>query len=168
MTTSPANPEVEAILLSIQKSYHELNALIDGPLAKLDPQKLYKSPAQDEWTIMQNLAHIVEFMPYWANEIEKLVARPGQNFGRTMQDEARLQAIREHGTDSLEQIRAALPGSYAQLEEVLGGLKDSDLQLMGHHVKFGDNPLEWFIEEFVTGHLVNHLEQIKTCLAAVE
>ena len=168
MSTPPANPEVEAILLSVQKSYSELNQLIDGPLARLDPQKLYKSPAQDEWTIMQNLAHIVEFMPYWANEVEKLVARPGQNFGRTAQQQARLQAIRDHETDSLEQIRAALPGSYARLEEVLGSLKDSDLRLTGQHVKFGDETLDWFIEEFVTGHLVNHLEQIKTCLAAVE
>src|SRR5205085_10410950 len=133
MTISSANPEVEAILLSVQKSYHELNQLIDGPLARLDPQKLYKSPAEDEWTIMQNLAHIVEFMPYWANEVEKLVARPGQNFGRTAKQEARLQAIRDHGTDNLAQIRAALPESYARLEEVLSGLKDSDLRLTGQH-----------------------------------
>jgi len=168
MSTPPANPEVEAILLSVQKSYSELNELIDGPLARLEPEKLYKSPAQDEWSIMQNLAHIVEIMPYWAGEIEKLVAKPGQNFGRTMQQEARLQAIREHGRDSLEQIRAALPGSYGRLEEVLGSLKDSDLRLTGHHVKFGDETLDWFIEEFVTGHLVNHLEQIKGCLGAME
>ena len=168
MSTPPANPEVEAILLSVQKSYSELNKLIDGPLSKLEPEKLYKSPAQDEWSIMQNLAHIVELMPYWAGEIEKLVAKPGQNFGRTMQQEARLQAIREHGRDSLDQVRAALPGSYARLEEVLTSLKDSDLRLTGNHVKFGDETLDWFIEEFVTGHLVNHLEQIKGCLAAVE
>lgn len=168
MSTPPANPEVEAILLSVQKSYKELNELIDGPLARLDSQKLYKSPAEDEWTIMQNLAHIVEFMPYWANEVEKLVARPGQNFGRTAQQEARLQAIREHGTDRLAQIRDALPGSYGRLEEVLSNLKDSDLKLTGHHVVYGEKSLDWFIEEFVTGHLVNHLEQIKMCLTAVE
>ena len=168
MSTRPANPEVEAILLSVQKSYHELNQLIDGPLARLDPEKLYKSPAEDEWTIMQNLAHIVELMPYWANEIEKLVATPGQNFGRTAKQEARLQAIRDHGRDNLAQVRSALPESYARLEEVLSGLKDSDLKLTGHHVTFGEKSLDWFIEEFVTKHLINHLEQIKTCLAAVE
>jgi uncharacterized damage-inducible protein DinB len=168
MTISPANPEIEAILLSVQKSYHELNRLIDGPVARLDPQKLYKSPAEDEWTIMQNLAHIVEFMPYWANEVEKLVAAPGQNFGRTAKQEARLQAIQEHSTDNLAQIRAALPGSYARLEEVLSSLKDSDLKLTGHHVIYGEKSLDWFIEEFVTRHLTNHLEQIKMCFAAVE
>ncbi len=168
MTTSSANPNVEAIRLSVQKSYAELNQLIDGPIASLERDKLYKSPAANEWTIMHNLAHIVEFMPYWADEIEKLVATPGQNFGRTQQHEGRLRAISEHGTDSLEQIRAALPGSYARLEEVLGNLKDSDLELTGHHPKVGEKSLGWFIENFVTQHLIDHLEQIKVCLAGVE
>ncbi len=168
MTTSSANPNVEAIRLSVQHSYDELNQLIDGPLARLDPAKLYKAPAENEWSIMQNLAHIVEIMPYWANEIEKLVAHPGQNFGRTQQHEGRLKAISEHGGDSLEQIKAALPGSYARLQEVLGNLKDSDLELTGVHPRFGEKSLDWFIEDFVTGHLIAHLEQIKTAMAAVE
>lgn len=168
MSITPANPNVEAIRLSAQKSYNELNQLIDGPLARLDPGKLYKAPAENEWTIMQNLAHVVEFMPYWAGEIEKLVATPGRNFGRTAQDERRLQAISEHGSDSLEQTKAALPASYARLQEVLGNLKDSDLEVTGRHIKYGEKNLEWFIEEFVTGHLIAHVEQIKGDLQAVE
>ena len=167
MTTSPANPNVEAIRLSVQHSYDELNQLIDGPLTQLDPASLYKAPAENEWSIMQNLAHIVEIMPYWANEIGKLVARPGQNFGRTQQDEGRLQAIDEHSRDSLAQIKALLPGSYARLQEVLGNLRDSDLELTGVHVRYGEKSLDWFIEEFVTGHLIAHLEQIRGDMAAV-
>lgn len=167
MTTSSANPNVGAIRLSAQHSYDELNQLIDGPLAQLEPAKLYKAPAENEWSVMQNLAHIVEFMPYWANEIEKLVAHPGQNFGRTQQHEGRLLAISEHEGDSLEQIKALLPGSYARLQEVLGNLKDSDLALTGMHIRFGEKSLDWFIEDFVTGHLIEHLEQIKAAMAAV-
>ena len=64
MNTAPANPNVEAIRLSVQKSYTALNQLIDGPLASLDSDKLYKAPVENEWSIMQNLAHIVEIMPY--------------------------------------------------------------------------------------------------------
>ena len=168
MNTAPANPNVEAIRLSVQKSYTALNQLIDGPLGSLDSAKLYKVPVENEWSIMQNLAHVVEIMPYWGNEIEKLVACPGQNFGRTMQHEGRLQAIREHSSDTLEQVKAALPGSYARLQEVLDKLRDSDLALTGIHPRFGEKPLDWFIEEFVTQHLINHVEQIKMCLAAVE
>ena len=167
MSTMSANPKVEAIRLSVGKSYAELNQLIDGPLARLDRSKLYEAPAENEWTIMQNLAHVVEFMPYWAGETEKLLAAPGQNFGRTAQDERRLQAISDHETDSLEQIKAALPGSYARLEAVLGKLKDSDLELTGRHVRYGQKSVDWLIEQLVTDHLRGHVEQIKGCLEAV-
>ncbi len=167
MATSTSNNKVAEIRRSVQSSYDELNRLIADQLTTLDPAKLYQRPTEDEWSIMQSLAHIVELMPYWANEIEKLVAAPGQNFGRTMQHAGRLQAISEHGSDSLEQIRAALPGSYARLNAVLSSLQDSDLALTGHHFKFGDQTLEWFIEDFVTHHLVSHLEQLKGCLAVV-
>src|SRR5215471_6417615 len=120
MTISMNDPKVEEIRRSVQSSYDELDRLITERLAALDPAKLYQQPAENEWTIMESLAHIVEFMPYWANEIEKLVAAPGQKFGHTMQDAGRLRAINEHGSDDLEQLRTALPGSYARLAQVLG------------------------------------------------
>ena len=166
MSTSPANQKVEAIRGDAQHSYDALNQLIDGPLAQLQPERLYHSPDGTEWTIMENLAHIVEFMPYWAKEIAELVATPGGKFGRTQQDEGRLGAIRDHARDTLAQIKAALPGSYARLDEVLGSLRDSDLEITGQHVKFGEKPLEWIIEDFVTGHLRAHLEQMNTAIAA--
>ena len=55
---------------------------------------------------MENLAHIVEFLPYWSDEAAKLVIQPGRKFGRTKDDEGRQAALREHGRDSLAQIRA--------------------------------------------------------------
>jgi uncharacterized damage-inducible protein DinB len=167
MTTSTSNPKVEAIRRNVQSSYNELNRFIAEELVTLDPVKLYQRPAENEWTLMESLAHIGEFMPYWADEIEKLVAAPGQNFGRTMQHAGRLQAISEHGSDNLEQTRAALPGSYARLEDVLSKLNDGDLALTGHHSRYGDQTLEWFIEDFVTHHLSSHLEQMERCLAAL-
>ncbi len=167
MAATPTNPKVEKIRRDAYDSYAELLRLIDGPLASLDSEKLYHPSGEDEWTIMQNLAHILEIMPYWAGEIEKVVAAPGQNFGRTMQHAGRLQAIDEHGRDSLEQVKAALPASYTRLEEVLGNLKDSDLELTANHIKFGEKTLDWFIGEFVTGHLRSHIEQIKAYLANV-
>ncbi len=63
MSTTPANPNVEAFLESAHISYAELQRLIDGPLASMEASKLYKTPGANEWTIMQNLWHIVEFMP---------------------------------------------------------------------------------------------------------
>src|SRR6266571_8046169 len=167
MSTRPANPNVEAIRENVRNSYAELHQLIDGSLASLDTRKLYLSPAENEWTIMQNLAHIVEFMPYWAGEIEKLVAEPGRDFGRTPQDVGRLQGISEHAMDSLKGIKVALPVSYARLDETLRSLKDSDLELTGKHVRYGEKTLDWFLEDVVTNHLSGHVEQIKRCLELV-
>ena len=164
MTVSSSNPKVAAILQDVQQSYDALSQLIDGPLSQLPSDKLYLSPAGNEWTIMENLAHIVEFMPYWANEIAKLVVQPGQNFGRVQQDERRLSEIRNHAHDSLAQIKALLPVSYASLKEVLTNLRDSDLELTGVHTRYGEKPLAWFMQDFVTGHLQAHLAQIKASI----
>ena len=162
------NSKIEAIRQNIQASYNELNRLIAGPLLQLHTAKLYQPPAPNEWTLMESLAHIIEFMPYWADEIARLVARPGQNFGRTAQDEGRLRAIQEHGSYTLAHAAAVLPDSYKHLDQVLSGLKDSDLELTAHHSRFGEQRMEWFIEEFLTQHLANHLQQMKEALATLQ
>ncbi len=161
MTTSPANPKAEAIRESVRTSYDELIQLFDGPLTHVIASKLYQTPAENEWTIMQNLAHIVEFMPFWAGEVEKVLAEPGCVFGRTHEDIGRLLGISEHEMDSLSKIKAALPGSYAKLHEALGKLQDSDLELTGKHVRYGDKSIGWLIDEFITAHLSGHVEQIR-------
>jgi hypothetical protein len=168
MTTLPANPKIKVIRESIQSSCASLHELIDGPLAHIDTRKLYQPPVENEWTIMQNLSHIVEFMPYWAGEFEELVAEPGSNFGRTHEDVGRMQGIKAYEMDSLSEIKKALPGSYARLDHVLSRLKDSDLDLTGIHVRYGEKPLDWLIEEFVTNHLSGHVEQIQRCIELVE
>jgi len=168
MTTFASNPRIEEIRRSVRSSYDTLNQLIDGPLSTIDSSLLYQSPGQDEWTLMENIAHIIEFMPYWADEAAKLIARPGQNFGRTQQHEGRLRALKEYGHFTLAQARAALPGSYAHLDTFLSTINDSDLELIGHHSRFGDKTLGWFIKDFVTDHLTNHVEQITSVLAALK
>ena len=158
------NPRVLEIRRRVRASYEELLRLLDGPLTTVDTAKIYQPPEPDEWTIMENIAHIVEFLPYWADEVAKLVAQPGQNFGRTQQHEGRLYAIKEHGADSLDAARAMLPGSYEHMDTILSTLRDSDLELTGRHMKFGERTLSWFIEDFVTKHFEDHIIQIKSCL----
>jgi len=154
MAMSTQNPNVQIIRQSVTSLYTELNRLIEERLMHLLTEKLYATLIENEWTIMESLAHIIEFMHYWADESAKLVAQPGKNFGRTKEDEARICAIEEHKHDSLEIARSTLEGSYTYLDEVLGTLKDSDLELKGHHSKFGDQALAWFLKDFVTDHLI--------------
>ncbi len=161
------NPKMAEIRRSVEDSNNRIIELVEDRLRKLDHARLYLPPAENEWSVMQSLAHIVEIMPYWANEIKKLVEKPGQKFGRVMTDEARLRAIDEHGRDELPQVEAALPGSYARLKEVLASLTDADLTKTGIHSKYGEKSLEWFIREFVTDHLKNHITQLHETLAVI-
>ena len=141
--TITSNPRVEEIRRRVRLSYNELDQLLDS-LATIDTTRIYQSPSSGEWTIMENLAHIIEFLPYWGKEIAQLVAHPGLNFGRTQQDEGRLRGIAEHKSDSLAQVKETLPESYEHLDKVLRQLRDSDLELMGHHSTMGEQKLGWF------------------------
>ncbi|HEX2912343.1 MAG TPA: DinB family protein [Chloroflexia bacterium] len=167
MSTTELNPEVTEIRNNIRSSYDSLMHLLREQVAKLDQPALHQAYIQNEWTVMENVAHIIEFMPYWGNEVKNLVEEPGRNFGRTMQDPGRLKAISEHGKDNLEQALRDLPPSFAALDDVLSNLKDSDLKLTGVHSKFGERSLEWFIDEFITRHLQNHVIQLQTVLEAM-
>jgi uncharacterized damage-inducible protein DinB len=162
--TDPANPRVAAMRQDAATSYDALNQLIDGRLADLAPEKLYQEPAHNEWTIMENLAHVVEFMPYWANEVANLLTEPGRSFGRIATDERRIKEIADHAHDNLEQIKAMLPISYARLQEVLASLRDSDLAITGKHIKYGEKTLASFIEDYITGHLRAHNQQIEEAM----
>jgi uncharacterized damage-inducible protein DinB len=164
---SSENPKIAEIQRSVADSYRQITQLVDERLVKLSPEQLYQAPAENEWSVMQSLAHIVEIMPYWADEVAKLVKAPGQKFGRVLTDENRLRAIDEHGRDSLAEAQAALPGSYAHLQNVLAGLTDADLTRTGVHSRYGEKSLEWFIQEFITDHLKNHITQLDECLAVV-
>lgn len=161
------NPKVDEIRRSVEDSYNRVTQLVAERLVRLEPAQLYQMPNENEWSLMQSLAHITEIMPYWANEIEGLVKAPSQKFGRVMSDEKRLRAIAEHSRDELEEAQTALPGSYARLQEVLAGLTDTDLSKTGIHSKYGEKPLEWHIREFVTDHLRNHVTQLQECLAVI-
>ena len=167
MVTNTDNPNVQTIRQSVVSSYTELNRLLEQRLRYLPEQALYTTLVEGEWTLMESLAHIIEFMPYWGDEIAKLVAEPGKNFGRTKEDEARIHAIEKHKDDLLETAGGALTRSYTYLDEVLSTLKDSDLERKGYHSKFGEQTLTWFIKDFVTDHLKNHIEQLNRCLEAV-
>lgn len=148
----------------LYSAYASLLSLLQNDLYTLDPAFLYHHPILEEWSIMENLAHIVEFFPYWAGEFDKLVRNPGQPFGRTQRDEARLTAIKLHAHDQIDDILATLPGSYAHINSTLSQFSDQDLLLTGVHISMGEHTLDYFLEHFVVGHLEAHVQQIQAVL----
>ncbi|NWJ47723.1 MAG: DinB family protein [Chloroflexi bacterium] len=149
-------------------AFNEVIALADNELLQVNPDALYHNTSGVEWSIMQVLAHIAEFMPYWAGEIEKILVVPGVKFGRGIEDENRVGAIAEHGNDSLAQMTASLRAAYARLFVTLLRLTDADLDKSGIHVVQGDKTIASIIHHTIIGHLTGHLNQIRQTLELVE
>jgi len=137
-----------------------LHAQLLHQLPQLPTDTLYTHPDPQEWSIMENLAHIGEFYTYWGSEVRKLQQQPGCSFGRTIEDERRLAGIRDHANDTIAQIEQHLRASFAELMDTLNALSDADLQKVGHHHRLGDQTMAFYIKHFLIEHLSDHLAQL--------
>ena len=80
---------VNESIQSIQKSLNEILSSTEN----LSEEAIRWNPSEEEWSILQILSHLVEGVPYWLGEVERVVAEPGSNWGRGLQDPARLAAV---------------------------------------------------------------------------
>ena len=74
----------------------QLMATTDEILAevqRLPPELIHWIPAGGVWSVMDNLCHIREFVPFWTAETLRIVRRPDEPWGRDHTDTARLAAV---------------------------------------------------------------------------
>ena len=60
---------------------------------QLPSELIHWVPATGVWTVMDNLCHIREFVPFWTGETLRIVHRPAEPWGRDHSDTARLAAV---------------------------------------------------------------------------
>ncbi|WP_248930520.1 DinB family protein [Paenibacillus hamazuiensis] len=128
----------------------------------LSEDLLYWKPADDVWSIMEVLCHVEEAVPYWLNEIEKMVESPGIEWGRGLQDEARLAAVSGAHQRSLQAVLEHIERSKKTAEDVLGKLTDAELAIESpsRNPRFGTKPVQFIIDHLLVEHLDKHLQQI--------
>jgi hypothetical protein len=76
-------------------------AQLSAWLAEVDPALLYEAPGPGEWTVMELLAHTVEFLRYWPPVVVGIAAEPRRSFGRGLDDSDRTGYVLAHGGDPL-------------------------------------------------------------------
>ena len=54
-----------------------LSIVIIETVNGLSEETIRWNPSEEEWSIMQIMAHIIEAVPYWLDEINELVQSPG-------------------------------------------------------------------------------------------
>lgn len=151
----------------IARLQHIIKQLLDE-VRNLPDEALYRDPPDGEWSIMRNLAHVAEMLPYWAHQAEAIARVPGERFGRTHDDPERIGAIEEHSNDVLEEVIARIQASADECIDVLRRLPPQAWSKSGLHPSRGEMSVEQMVDAFVVGHVAAHRQQVEAALAAVE
>lgn len=152
--------------MNLNDSIQAIHASVDEMvrLAKQNPQSAIRwKPAEDKWSILEILCHMDEAIPYWLEEIRRLAIAPGAEWGRGLQDEARLQAVAQAERRSLDDVLQSLAKSKLQIATVLGSLSDDQLgaESPSRNPRFGVKPLSFVIDHLLVEHAIKHVGQIQ-------
>ena len=129
----------------------------------LPPDLIHWIPAEGVWTVMDNLCHIREFVPFWTKQALHIVTSPGDEWGRTHTDQDRMAAVTDTKRyaldDVLRDIRAAVEASAT----TIAGLTDAALstEALSRNPRWGVKPASFVVDDLIVGHVAKHLGQIR-------
>jgi uncharacterized damage-inducible protein DinB len=160
--------------LSVNESIRSVQNSLDQVIQKsagLSEEVLRWNPAEEEWSIMQILCHLVEAVPYWLDEIEQLLEATGKEWGRGLQHEGRLAAVSKEKVDStsLTAVLKELEETKSKVEETLSKLNEEKLAMEApsRNPRFGTKPISFIVDHLLVEHMEKHLGQIERNLSKV-
>jgi hypothetical protein len=120
--------------------------------------------ATERWDAGQIWAHLVEFVPYWREQVESVIAAyDGEPvpFGRTKTDPARIEAVEFGRRESIAAQRRLVHAAIENIKRYLAGLNTAEWNAEGLHPRRGRMDIEAIVEEFVINHLEEHADQLE-------
>ena len=146
---------------AIQSTQQSLETIITAS-QELSSEALNWKPAEDKWSVMEVLVHVDEAIPYWLDELNNLLEKPGTEWGRGLQDERRLAALATVGSRSLEEVLVSIKKAKEQIALVLGPITDDELkqESPSRNPRFGIKPLSFVIQHLLVDHAASHVRQI--------
>lgn len=162
-----AEKTVKEFIQSIQESLEK----IEHRVKDLPEETIRWKPSEEEWSILQILSHVLEATPYWLNEMERIIETPGVEWGRGLQDEARLAAVANPDALSVEETIKGVANLKDLVAEKLGKVTDEQLKIESPHrnfKKFGKKPVSFLVGHFLDEHIAGHYNQIERNLSKWE
>jgi hypothetical protein len=117
----------------------------------------------ERWDGGQVWAHLAEFLPYWIQQANDVVAAQSPEpvpFGRVKSDPNRIAAIARDRELPTSANYARLAAGIVELRQFLRALPQNAWQARGLHPTLGVMSLERIVEEFMVGHLEEHAHQL--------
>ena len=131
--------------------------------------ELYGTEAEASWGPPELLAHLDEMLPFWLGQVELILDGDGVAplpFGRVASDTLRTGVIGRDRALPLRELLARLESDGARFARRMRGLTDREAARSGTHSVRGEFTVEALLERFVTGHLEEHVAQLREILAA--
>jgi DinB superfamily len=126
-------------------------------------------PSGEQWEWGQVWAHLGEFIPYWIDQVRRVLAGDGRNpvpFGRVRTDPGRVAAIERDRGVPPAQLWARMRSQMADLWNFIEHMPAEDWGKRGVHPTLGVMDVPKMIDEFLVGHLEQHAEQLDGLAAA--
>ena len=123
------------------------------------------APSGERWDWGQVWAHVAEFPEYWLDQIEQVVAAPGDDpvpFGRTKADPERIASIERDRATPPEDLMARIEPQLARLRVAIIGFTPQQWSSRRFaHPTLGEMGLSRIMEDFLVGHLEAHADQLE-------
>jgi hypothetical protein len=115
----------------------------------------------ERWDRGQVLAHVAEMLPYWARQIELLVAGEQATFGRVRGDPERAAAIERDRREDPERLLGRVDEGVAVVLALLERLDDRAMARTGRHPSLGEMTVAAIVDRFLVAHLEEHADQLE-------
>jgi uncharacterized damage-inducible protein DinB len=132
-------------------------------VTQLPPKLIHWIPGEDVWTIMDNLCHIREFVPFWTAETLRIVRGSAESWGRTHTDTARVAAVTNTVAYQLDDVVTDIRDVVRRSAESLRTLTDRELNIEApsKNPRWGVKPASFVIDELLVHHVAKHQGQIR-------
>ena len=143
-------------------------------LVRLRPKVEQSPPAPEDlsrsrdWVPREILAHVVEMIPYWHGEIERILAGPVEPvpFGRSPTDLIRTLTVDRDRSLPIGEIYVRLDSTIERLVRRLLELDDRQCARRGLHKTRGDMTIQQMVDEMLVRHIEEHCEQLAAAVGA--
>jgi len=134
---------------------------------QLPAELIHWVPSEGVWTVMDNLCHVREFVPFWTGETLRIVHRPAEQWGRDHTDTARVAAVTNTVTYRLEDVVSDIRQAVRRSAATLRSLSDEDLavQATSKNPRWGLKPASFVVDELLVHHVAKHQGQIRRNVA---
>jgi hypothetical protein len=123
----------------------------------------YGTEPESDWGPKETLAHVDEMIPFWLDQVDRILATEGPDpvpFGRTIADPDRIGRIGRDRELSAGELFDRFDREVAAAVDRIRAFPADAFERIGAHVRLGEMTAAEIVERFVTHHLGEHARQL--------